>query len=136
MEGFNSEGVIGLPLKMVVSIVIGGVALSAVLYFLSSQCIYPRELDVQWDPLVIENEKTSEIQVEVKSDGKAIERANIVIIGLGNASSGKTDENGQATLYFTPHMKGRSEGYVSIRVTAGRCYKTFVEKNAIKVVEK
>ena len=136
MEGFNNEGVIGLPLKMVVSIVIGGVALSAVFYFLSSQCIYPKELDVQWSPLVIENEKMNKIQVKVRSDGKAVEGANVVISGLGNASSGKTNENGQATLYFTPHMKERNEGYVDIYVNAGRCYKKFHRENAIKVVEK
>jgi len=131
----RKEGILELPLKMVVSIVIGGVALSTVLYFLSTQCIYPKELDVQWNPLVIENEKINEIQIRVRSDGKAVEGANVVISGLGNAASGKTNENGEATLYFTPHMKGRNEGYVDIYVNAGRCYKKFHQENAIKVVE-
>jgi len=132
----DNRAVLGLPLRMVVSIIVGGAALATVLYFLSSSCIFPKELDVEWKPIVIENEKRNEIKVSVYADGKAVGGAEVVIHGLGNASYGKTDGNGEITLYFTPHMKGRNEGYVEIRVTAGGCYKRFVEENAIKVVEK
>ena len=131
---FSKQGVLGLPLRMVVSIIVGGVALSTVLYFLSSSCIVPKELEVKWKPIVINNEKKNEITVSVFADGKAVRGANVIIMGLGNASSGKTDGEGEVTISFTPHMKGRNEGYVDIRVTAQGCYKSFEEEDAIKVV--
>ena len=130
----DRNGVLGLPLRMVVSIIVGGVALSTVLYFLSSSCIMPKELEVTWKPIVISNEKKNEITVSVFADGKAVRGAEVIIHGLGNASYGKTGKNGNVTLYFTPHMKGKNEGYVDIRVTAQGCYKSFEEEDAIKVV--
>ncbi len=131
----SNKAVLGLPLRLVVGIIVGGVALSAVLYYLASPCIFPKELSVNWSPISIPNEEKTPITVIVRLNGKNVDGAIVIINGLGNISYNKTI-NGKATLYFTPHMKGRYEGYLSLTVKGNGCYRRFYEEKAIKVFNK
>jgi len=131
----NEKATLGLPLRMIVSIIVGGAALSTILYYIGSSCFYPEELQVNWQPSYIENGKDSVIIVEVKAKGHAIKDARVLIKGLGNAAYGETNESGIVMLHFTPHMPNyENEDYLSIEVKSNGCYKKFYQENAIKVV--
>ncbi len=132
----DKSGILELPLRMVVTIVIGGVALATILSFILQPCLFPSDLQVSWQPSVIESDMEEKISVEVKnSRGNPISGATVLISGLGTASVNKTNAHGKTTLYIKATLpQYRKEGYLNIRVTVGGCYKKFYQENAIKVV--
>ncbi len=132
----DEKGVLGLPMRMVVAIVIGGAVLGIIIYYLTGQCFFPQTLQVSWQPTVIK-EGEQKIEVIVKDEnGDAIKNAVVTITGLKTADSNKTGSNGKAYLEINPVLPSyRNEGYLDIKVTAGGCYKKFVQEDAIKVIK-
>lgn len=134
-RGFlDKKAVLGLPFRMMVSIIIGGAVLSSLLYYLNSSCVFPQELEVRWNPSFIENYKKSNIHVYVMADGKPVSGAMVLISGLGNASFNFTNGEGMAEIQITPHMKYEGENYLSVMVKAGECYRKFYVERAIRVI--
>ncbi|MEM1513703.1 MAG: Ig-like domain-containing protein [Candidatus Thermoplasmatota archaeon] len=113
----NSAGTIDLPLKTIVSLLIGLFALFLVVSYIQTLKPSP-SLVVSWDKDVYEFDG-SEILIEVTvtdEELNPVSDANVIIRGLGNASSGKT-KDGKATIAFMPHLE-ENEGYLSIEVNA------------------
>ena len=132
----DERGVIDLPLRLLVTLVVGAAALSIILYYVLAPCWFPEHLQVQWDRLVINADEDETIVVTVMdSHGNPISRASVIISGLGNASSNKTEGEGTATLCIRCSLPPyRNEGYLDVSVDAPGCYEKFFQENAIKVV--
>ncbi|HDN51240.1 MAG TPA: hypothetical protein ENG06_05650 [Thermoplasmatales archaeon] len=133
----DERGVLDLPLRLLVTLVVGAAALSIILYYIFTPCWFPEHLQVQWHPLVINADEEEKIVITVMdSHGNPVSRASVIVSGLGNASSNKTINNGTATLEIQCSLPSyRNEGYLDISVHAPGCYEKFFQENAIKVVK-
>jgi hypothetical protein len=136
----NNFAVIGLPLRLITSLIIGFAALSFILFFILNPCLFPGKIIVNIEPMlhIIPpgfNEYNFSIDVEVTDvDGYAIKNASIMIKGLGDAVSVTSDSNGKASLEIKPRLEqGVFEGYLDVVVRAG-CKKGFSEEKMIKIV--
>jgi len=134
----DKKGVIDLPMRLMVTLIIGGAVLGMIVYYISSNCWIKENLQVNWYPSVItlsENIDTYSVEIVVKDEkGNPIQNAFVTITGLGYAS-GKTDNKGNTKLDLTIELpEYRNEGYLDLEVRAGDCYKKFYQEDAIKVV--
>lgn len=130
----NSRATIDLPLKTLVSLIIGLFALFIVVAYIQTLKPSPM-LKVSWDKDIYEFDG-NEILIEVSvTDEKfrAIEGANVIIRGLGSVASAKT-QDGKAIISFMPKLDG-NEGYLDIEVNAVG-YEKYEGKEQIKVVRK
>jgi len=132
----DKKAVVELPMRMIVTLIIGGTALGFITYYLTSNCWSPENTQVTWSPDIL-SEGSNDLEVKVTDGhGKPIKNAIVTVTGLGTASSNKTGSNGEAYLHINPILpQYRSEGYLSIQVKAGRCYRDFIQNDAIKVVK-
>lgn len=132
----DERGVLDLPLRLLVTLVVGAAALSIILYYIFTPCWFPEHLQVHWHPLIINAGEEETIVVTVMdSHGNPISRASVILSGLGNASSNKTVDDGTATMVISCSLPSyRNEGYLDISVDAPGCYEKFFRENAIKVV--
>ena len=136
----NNYAVIGLPLRLTVSIVIGIIALSFILFYILNPCIFPAKMIVSIDPLINKiplgfDEYEFEINITVKDrQGYPVKEANVLVKGLGDVFSNLTNENGITKIHIKPELqKGVYEGYLDIVVKA-QCLETFSQNKIIKVV--
>ena len=130
----DSRGMEDLPLRIVVTIIVGAVALTAVVGYTLSSFPHHKTLEVSVNTMEIEEGLGQRIEVTVTSRGNPIKGANVLCTGCGGAASGKTDENGKAILYmdiFLP-QNGRYEDFLDLAVKA-KGYEEFNEKDYIKV---
>ena len=137
----NENAVIDLPMRLTVSIVVGTVALIAILSFILNPCLFPGKMIVSVDSMVNEipvgnvsadfNFTFSIVDIE----GHSIHNANVIIKGLGGIGSGSTDENGEITIQISVELEeGQYEGYLDVSVKAA-CHETFSQNDMIKIVK-
>jgi len=131
----DKRGVTDLPMRMVVTLIVGGVVLGVVTYYMTTNCWYPENIQVMWAPDVINN-GSADLEVIVTDEhGKPIKNAIVTVTGLKTAASNKTGSDGRTILHVKPVLpEYRYEGYLDMEVKAGRCYREFNQLNAIKVV--
>lgn len=136
----NNYAVIGLPLRLTVSLIIGVAALSFILLFILNPCLFPEKMIINIEPMVNiipAGLDEFEFSIDVKiagRDGYAIKDASVLIKGLGDAVSDTTDSNGKVILKIKPRLeKGVHEGYLDIVVKAG-CMEKFSEEKMIKII--
>jgi len=137
----NENAVIDLPMRLTVSIVVGTVALIAILSFIINPCLFPGKMIVSVDSMVNEipvGNVSSEFNFTfsvIDTEGHSIHNANVIIKGLGGIGSGSTDENGEITIQISAELKeGQYEGYLDVSVKAA-CYETFSQNDMIKIVK-
>ncbi|MBN1281295.1 MAG: hypothetical protein JXA00_06565 [Candidatus Thermoplasmatota archaeon] len=135
----EAHAVLGLPLRLSVAVIIGTVALAAIVGFITNPCLFPRQVLVSIDPMVhtINHTGVDTITVTVtvtETDGRPISEALVVITGLQAAASGYTITNGSVrlTVAEVTLLQGTSEGYLDVRVTAP-CHDTFSQTDLIKI---
>lgn len=132
----DPRGVLGLPMRMVVALIVGGAALGAITYFMMNHCWTPEQLDVSWQPNVVEAGHASITITVNDADGDPVNDASIAVTGLGGAGSNKTNNEGKAEITINTRIPdSRKEGYLDITVKASGCYKDYHQNSAIKVVE-
>ncbi len=129
----------GLPMRMTVSIVIGAAALSSILFFIMSPCLFPEKITVNVNPVVEEIHSRTEtviLNFEIKDkEGHPIKDANIRVVGLGGAGEGFTRSNGKTSVSLDVTLdSGRTEGYLDVDVKAGGCYEDFNGDDMIKII--
>ncbi len=136
----NNYAVLGLPLKMTVSIVIGAAALSFILMFILNPCLFPSKMIVDIEPMlniIPSGHDEYEFLINIKvtdQQGYAIKGANVLIKGLGDANSDITNSSGEVSLIIKPELeRGVNEGYLDIMVKAG-CKEKFSEDHMIKII--
>ncbi len=132
----DARGVLGLPLRMVVALIIGGAALGTVTYYTAMHCWTPGHLKVAYEPDVVEEGPTSITVTVNDADGTPVQDASVAVTGLGAGGGNTTNAEGTAVIRVTSQLPdGRREGYLDIMVTATGCYKQYSQDDAIKVVK-
>ncbi len=136
----DKHAVIGLPMRLTVSLIIGALVLSFILGYILNPCLFPSKMVVTVNPMVNvipsgSDQKVFSITVHVAEvNGAPIGNANIIISGLGGTGSNSTNPHGETVVELTAKLeKGVNEGYLDIFVEAP-CHETFSQNNMIKVV--
>jgi hypothetical protein len=135
----NDEAVLGLPMRLTVSLVIGTVALIAILSYIMNPCLFPQKMIVTVTPMVVilsgnEPENITFIVNITDSNGYPLRDASVIIKGLGGAGSGFSDDNGVALVQLQVQMEtGRHEGYLDISVSAP-CHEVAELQEMIKII--
>ena len=145
----DTSGVEGLPVRLIVVLVIGMVALSAMLGILG-ELSPPRSITSQVtqvnqqpgnllrvDSADVGEDKQWSCTVEVRdSGGYPVVGANVLVYGLGAAGSGTTGEDGRVTVSHTNYVNlqsNQNRAYLTLEVSA-QGYQNYVNPNAIVVV--
>lgn len=133
----DDRAVMGLPIKVTVSLIIGSVALAAILVYILNPCLFPGKMIVSVTPLVhaIAEETSINITVSVTDfTGHPINDAIIRIKGLGSVGTNNTDVSGAAVVTVSVSLEdGQHEGYLDITVKAP-CRESFVQDDMIKII--
>jgi hypothetical protein len=136
----NEHAVLGLPMRLTVSLVIGTIALIAILSYMTNPCLYPERIIVSLTPIVTtlpgsEPENVTFTVYVNETDGHPLSGASVIIKGLGGAGSGFSNDNGKVQIQLQVQLEsGVYEGYLDISVKAA-CHESFEHQDMIKVVK-
>jgi len=136
----DDHAVLGLPLRVTVSLIIGVVALGAILSYILNPCLFPERLIVTVTPIMttIADDEVTNVSYFVHvndTKGHPITGAKVIIKGLGSGCSGVTDNKGRISLVLQVHLDpGIHEGYLSVIVGAA-CYETYEQVDLLKIVK-
>ncbi|MCX6664528.1 MAG: Ig-like domain-containing protein [Euryarchaeota archaeon] len=137
----DKHGVVGLPMRLTISIIIGTVALFTIISFIMSPCLFPSKMIITIYPLTntIPGDDPFPLNPPITvyvntSEGHPIKGATVLIKGLSGAGSGSTDENGKCVIPITVTLaSGLHEGYLDVSVKAP-CHESFSQDDMIKIV--
>ena len=136
----NEKAVLGLPMRLTVSIIIGTIALAAILAYILNPCLFPSKVMVTVYPMVNtmprgQDSNTFDITIYVnETDGHPIKDANVILKGLGGIGSNSTNKDGKTTIHISVELEsGINEGYLDVSVKVP-CHETFSHQDMIKVV--
>jgi hypothetical protein len=136
----NEHAVLGLPMRLTVSLIIGTVALIAILSYITNPCLFPERMIVSVTPIVtiLQGSEPENVTFTVyvnETDGHSLSGASVIIKGLGGAGSGFSDDNGKVLIQIQVQLEsGVYEGYLDISVKAA-CHESFEHQDMIKVVK-
>lgn len=136
----DEHAVLGLPMRLAVSLVIGTVALIAILSYITNPCLFPERMIVSLTPIITtlpgsEPENVTFTVYVNETDGHPLSGASVIIKGLGGAGSGFSDHNGKVLIQIQVQLEsGVYEGYLDISVKAA-CHEPFEQQDMIKVVK-
>lgn len=137
----NDHAVLGLPMRLTISLIIGTIVLVAVLSYLLNPCLFPQRMVVTVTPMItiLSGDAPENISFIVQvNDTKAhpIQGASIIIKGLGGAGAGFSDMDGKAIVYLQVSLhEGLYEGYLDIAVKATG-HITYVHQEMVKIVKR
>lgn len=135
----NEKAVLGLPMRLTVSLIIGTVALVAILSYVMNPCLFPDRMIVSVNPMVniVSGNNSTEINITIyvnETNGYPIKDANVIIKGLTGIGANHTDENGKTIIQITVKLEnGVNEGYLDVSVKAA-CHETFSQQDMIKIL--
>jgi hypothetical protein len=127
-------------MRLTVSLVIGTVALIAILSYITNPCLFPERMIVSLTPIITtlpgsEPENVTFTVYVNETDGHPLSGASVIIKGLGGAGSGFSDHNGKVLIQIQVQLEsGVYEGYLDISVKAA-CHEPFEQQDMIKVVK-
>jgi len=136
----NEYAVLGLPLRLTISLIIGTIALLAILSFILNPCLFPQRMLVSITPLITDlqgngPENVSFTIIVRNTNGVPITGAAVIIKGLGGAGLGFSDDLGRAFVHLQIDVEeGFYEGYLDISVKAP-CHVAFEQQDMIKVLK-
>lgn len=136
----ESAAVIDLPMRLVVTLIIGTVALSSIIAFIAQPCLIPQNLSVSLDPLVT-SVNTSERNVSIRcvvTDEMHMPVKDAVVLIRGNhvIKANRTDDKGLAILVFEVSFpEGISEMFFDV-VVKSSCATTQTLSNAVKIIQR
>jgi hypothetical protein len=137
----NESAVLGLPMRLTVSLIIGTIALIAILSTILNPCLFPHRMLVTISPEVTSvqgsnPENVSFIVFVNDTDGFPLSDASVIIKGLGGAGSGVSEKNGKTLVQLRVQLEnGTYEGYLDISVRA-TCHVPFEYQAIVKIVRK
>jgi len=136
----NEKAVLGMPMRLTVILIIGIIALIAILAFILNPCLFPKKMIVSAKQNINEissgDEATFNIDFHVTDkNGNPIKNAKVIVTGLEGAGYGKTDNNGDTTVNIKVRLDpGRSQGFLDVKVKVDACFEEFHQKDMIAVV--
>jgi hypothetical protein len=135
----NNTAVLGLPMRLTVCLLIGTVALIAILSYIMNPGIFPHKMIVSVTPMLVSlpGNSTENLTFWVnisEIDGHPLHDASVIIDGLGGAGSGYSDTNGTAVVHLTVYLEEVwREGYLDLSVSAPG-HESLVLHDMIKIV--
>ncbi len=134
----NESAVIDLPMKLLVSLIIGTISLTVILSFLFQPVLFEKEVIVSVNPTVaVVNETSDETLFTVTvSDENAhyISNAQVIFHGDHFIQSNMTDKKGQTTIRVNTTTSSRQyETFADVKVKASG-YHPFFGKDLVKIV--
>jgi hypothetical protein len=134
----NEDAVVGLPLRLVVCLVIGMVALGSILGMMMSMDLIAKPMVISVSPmLAVVGNGTQNVSLLVSvqdPEGGGVDRATVVVVGLGGAGLGRTNGTGKTWVNLGVCLEpGLLEGYLDVRVSAVR-YPRFEQVSMVKIV--
>jgi hypothetical protein len=135
----NDEAVLGLPMRLTVSLIIGTVTLVAIFSYIMNPCLFPQKMIVSVTPMVVtlsgnESKNITFIVNVTDKTGYPLRGAVVIINGLGGAGSGFSEDNGVATVQIQVQIEtGIHEGYLDIFVSA-QCHGSVEYREFIKII--
>ncbi len=135
----NEEAVLGLPMRLTISIIIGSIVLLSILTMMLNPCLFPKPLLVSISPQLtmiqgLEPENISFFVFVNDSKGIPISEAVVIIKGLGGAGMGFSDNTGRVMITLQVQLKqGIVEGYLDVSVKAP-CYVSYDGQDVLKIV--
>ncbi len=135
----NEKAVLGLPMRLTVSLIIGTVALVAILSYVMNPCLFPDRMIVSVNPMVniVSGNNSTDVNITIyvnETNGYPIKNANVIIKGLTGIGANHTDENGKTIIQITVKLEsGVNEGYLDVSVKAA-CHETFSQQDIIKIL--
>jgi len=135
----NEKAVLGLPMRLTVSLIIGTVALVAILSYVMNPCLFPERMIVSVNPMVniVSGNNSTDINITIyvnETNGYPIKNANVIIKGLTGVGANHTDENGKTIVHINVKLEnGVNEGYLDVSVKAV-CHETFSHQDMIKIL--
>ncbi|MFH1101194.1 MAG: hypothetical protein V1726_04060 [Methanobacteriota archaeon] len=134
----NVSAVVGLPMRLTVSLIIGAVALAAILTYILNPCLFPGKIVVSITPMVYDITANTTLNMSVtvtETSGSPISGATVLVDGLGGAGANTTDIHGKTVIQLSVHLEsGQHEGYLDVVVKAA-CHETFSQNDMIKVID-
>ncbi len=136
----NESAVLGLPMRLTVSLIIGSIALIAILSTILNPCLFPHRMLVTISPQVttVQGSDPENVSFTVfvnDSDGFPLRGASVIIKGLGGAGSGVSENDGKALVNLEIQLEnGTYEGYLDISVRAP-CHVPFEYQAIVKIVK-
>jgi hypothetical protein len=127
-------------MRISVSLIIGTIALMAILSFILNPCLFPHRMIVSITPTITylsgDNPQNVTFVVFVNdTDGHPIDNATVVIKGLGGAGGGFSDKNGRVIIQIQVQLDDDIyEGYLDIYVKSV-CHVSFEHQDMVKVVK-
>jgi hypothetical protein len=136
----NNHAVLGLPMQLTVSLIIGTIALIAIVSFILNPCLFPQKMTVSATPMVLTIPGNEPVNVSCnvsvqETNGHALSGAIVIVKGLGGAGSGITNTTGITTITLQVRLEpGVYEGYLDVCVS-NPCHERFEQLDMIKVVK-
>ena len=136
----DNKAVLGLPMRLTVSLIIGTVALAAILTYILNPCLFPSQMTVSASPMIntITGNQPTELNITVfvkNPEGKPIKDASVIIKGLDGIGSNFTDINGETEVKITVILAdSANEGYLDVNVKAA-CHQTYIQEDLIKIIK-
>jgi len=125
-------------MRLTVALIIGAVALSAILAFILQPCLFPGKMMVSVNPTLYDFDSGLPLDIEVTardSSGRPITDALVIITDLEVVLSDYTDVSGKVTFTgVAPNLGGSIEGYLDVMVKAP-CFETFDQPGMIKIID-
>lgn len=134
----QTEAVIDLPMYLVVTIIIGIIALGSVLSIMVLPSFYTSNPIVTVDPLIASvNNSTDTITYYVQvntQDHQPIGDAHVIIKHLSTINANTTNSSGQTSITIQPKIpRGLHETYLDVTVKASG-YPTITNTKMLKVI--
>ena len=135
----NEKAVLGLPMRLTVSLVIGTVALVAILSYVMNPCLFPDRMIVSVSPMVniVSGNQPTNINITIyvnETNGYPIKDVNVIIKGLTGIGVNHTDENGKTIIQLTVKLEsGVNEGYLDVSAKSAG-HETFSQQDMIKIL--
>ena len=120
----DEDAVIGLPLRIVVSLVIGMAALASIVSFMTSTGVFSQPLVVSVSPMLgtisgNSSQNVSFVVAVTDRTGHCIDAATVILSGLGGAGIGRTNVSGRTWVQLPVSLQeGVWEGYLDVSVSA------------------
>lgn len=139
----DDRAIEGLPVRLVVSLVVGAACLSVMLNMVNGVgTLAVSELDVRPTPEVVETGPQELTVTVVDADGDPVADATVVVksgsADAGGVATGRSDERGNATVSIDPSLgSNQAEGtlVVDVKPPAGSQYADRRENTYVLVVE-
>lgn len=134
----NRQAVIDMPLRLTVTIVIGTLVLLAILSYMNNTTLIAEDIIVEIDTYSVAYQDNNSFQITVTdTQHQALSDCLVIIKGLGQITSNRTDTNGVATIQVSCNLNAtQQQGYLDVIVKPPDGFNEYQQNELIKIYRK